>query len=223
MSGRTDPAAVRLRGRWPCVRSSSPSNTHPPSPPSPSPHRDGAAWRSSRSTTTALARAHRTLWDADVTVDFAHPELELSRYRLVVAPDLFLLSDGAAENLRRYVAGGGTLLVQHASGYVDECLHARLGGYPATPLRGVPGIRVEEYRPLRRSERITLSDGTQAPPGASPCAPRAPRRSPPPTPATAPWSPGCSTRPEWAPRCRACPRRSRPSPDAPRTDAAGAS
>ncbi|MFI6931657.1 beta-galactosidase [Streptomyces sp. NPDC050287] len=110
---------------------------------------------------TALARTHRTLWDAGVTVDFAHPEHELSRYPLVVAPALFLLSDGAGENLRRYVTGGGTLLVQHASGYVDERLHARLGGYPAAPLREALGIRVEEYRPLRRGERITLSDGTQ--------------------------------------------------------------
>ncbi|WP_328841416.1 beta-galactosidase [Streptomyces europaeiscabiei] len=109
----------------------------------------------------ALARAHRTLWDAGLTVDFAHPAHEVSRYPLVVAPALFLLSDGAAENLRRYVADGGTLLVQHASGYVDERLHARLGGYPAAPLREALGIRVEEYRPLRRSERITLSDGTR--------------------------------------------------------------
>ncbi|MGW7202695.1 beta-galactosidase [Streptomyces sp. NPDC054837] len=109
----------------------------------------------------ALGRAHRTLWDAGVTVDFAHPEHELNRYRLVVAPALFLLSDAAAENLRRYVADGGTLLVQHASGYVDERLHARLGGYPAAPLREALGIRVEEYRPLRRGELITLSDGTQ--------------------------------------------------------------
>ncbi|MEU5322814.1 beta-galactosidase [Streptomyces sp. NPDC021056] len=108
-----------------------------------------------------LGRAHRTLWDAGVTVDFAHPEHELSRYPLVVAPALFLLSDAAAENLRRYVAGGGTLLVQHASGYTDERLHARLGGYPAAPLREALGIRVEEYRPLRRGELITLSDGTQ--------------------------------------------------------------
>ncbi|GAA3913791.1 beta-galactosidase [Streptomyces lacrimifluminis] len=109
----------------------------------------------------ALARAHHTLWDAGVTVDFAHPAHELSRYPLVVAPALFLLSDAAAENLRRYVSDGGTLLVQHACGYVDDRLHARLGGYPAAPLREALGIRVEEYRPLRRTEQITLSDGTQ--------------------------------------------------------------
>ncbi|MFE5714028.1 beta-galactosidase [Streptomyces sp. NPDC056501] len=107
----------------------------------------------------ALARAHRALWDAGATVDFARPEHELSRYRLVIAPALFLLSDKGAENLRRYLAGGGTLLVQHATGFVDDRLHARLGGYPAEPLREALGIRVEEYRPLRLDERIILSDG----------------------------------------------------------------
>ncbi|MDN0198857.1 beta-galactosidase [Streptomyces sp. S.PNR 29] len=108
----------------------------------------------------SLVRAHRALWDAHATVDFAHPGQELSRYRLVIAPALFLLSDAGAENLRRYVAGGGTLLVQHASGYVDDRMHARLGGYPAGPLREALGIRVEEYRPLRTDQRITLSDGS---------------------------------------------------------------
>jgi beta-galactosidase len=111
---------------------------------------------------TALRRAHRALWDAGITVDLAHPEHALGRYRLVVAPALFLLSDAGAASLRRYVDGGGTLLVQHAAGYVDERLHARLGGYPAAPLREALGIRVEEYRPLRRDERILLSDGSHA-------------------------------------------------------------
>ncbi|WP_406223587.1 beta-galactosidase [Streptomyces canus] len=109
----------------------------------------------------AMEQAHRALWDSGVTVDFAHPDDELSHYPLVIAPALFLLSDASAENLRRYVAGGGTLLVQHASGYVDDRLHARLGGCPAAPLREALGIRVEEYRPLRRDERITLSDDMQ--------------------------------------------------------------
>jgi beta-galactosidase len=108
----------------------------------------------------ALRRSHRALWDAGVTVDFAHPEQDLSRYRLVLAPSLFLMSDAGAANLRRYVADGGTLLVQHASGFVDDRVHARLGGYPAMPLREALGIRVEEYRPLRRDERIVLSDGS---------------------------------------------------------------
>jgi beta-galactosidase len=107
-----------------------------------------------------LRRAHRALWNAGVTVDFAHPEDDLSGYRLVLAPALFLLSDAAAVNLRRYVSDGGALLVQYFTGVVDARLHARLGGYPAEPLREALGIRVEEHRPLRRDERIVLSDGS---------------------------------------------------------------
>ena len=108
---------------------------------------------------SALQKAHRAVWDAGVVADFAHPEADLSRYRLVLAPALYLLSDAGAENLRRYVEGGGTVLVQHFSGVVDSRAQARLGGYPAAPLRQALGIRVVEYRPLRRDERITLSDG----------------------------------------------------------------
>lgn len=107
---------------------------------------------------SALRAAHRALWDAGVVADFAHPATDLSRYRLVLAPSLYLLSDEGAENLRRY---GGTLLVQHFSGVVDSQAHARLGGCPVAALREALGIRVEEHRPLRRGERITLSDGSR--------------------------------------------------------------
>ncbi|MGW4637124.1 beta-galactosidase [Sphaerisporangium sp. NPDC004334] len=110
----------------------------------------------------ALRRAHQALWENGVTADLAHPAHDLGRYRLVIAPALYLLSDAGAANLRRYVQGGGTLLVQHFSGAVDERPHARLGGYPAPPLREALGIRVEEYRPLRRDEQIVLSDGARA-------------------------------------------------------------
>ncbi|MFI1095377.1 beta-galactosidase [Streptomyces sp. NPDC020917] len=108
-----------------------------------------------------LRRAHRTLWEAGVTTDFAHPrDPDLSRYALVVAPALYLLSDETAESLRRYVEAGGTLLVQCFSGVVDEHHQARLGGYPAAPLREALGIRVEELRPLAAGARARLSDGS---------------------------------------------------------------
>jgi beta-galactosidase len=109
---------------------------------------------------SALRRAHRALWDAGVTTDFAHPTHDLERYRLVVAPALYLLSDAGAASLLHYVENGGTLLVQHFGGAVDEHHQARLGGYPAAPLRAVLGIRGEEYRPLAKGETVTLSDGS---------------------------------------------------------------
>ena len=74
---------------------------------------------------------YKPLFDRNITVDFAHPESDLSRYKLVIAPNLYLVNDSAARNIHRYVEDGGTLLMSFFSGIVDENEHIRLGGYPA--------------------------------------------------------------------------------------------
>ncbi|WP_326834243.1 beta-galactosidase [Amycolatopsis rhabdoformis] len=98
------------------------------------------------------------LFDANVTCDVVRPTRELSGYRLVVVPNLYLLDAGVAENLRSYVAGGGHLVVSFFSGIVDENDRAYLGGYPA-PLRDVLGLRVDEFWPLPEGGSIDLSFG----------------------------------------------------------------
>jgi beta-galactosidase len=111
-----------------------------------------------------LDQAHRyygALWEAGVTVDVVHPDAELDRYRLVVVPTLYLVSDAAADRLREYVRGGGTVLVTYFSGIVDERDHIRLGGYPGA-FRDVLGVRGEEFFPLRGGETVALDDGTTA-------------------------------------------------------------
>jgi beta-galactosidase len=109
----------------------------------------------------ALRRAHRVLWDAGVTADLAHPaDPDLGRYRLLVAPSLYLVSAEGAAALRRYVAGGGTLLVEYFSGVVDARHRVWPGdGHPGA-LRDVLGVRIEEFRPLAAGATAALSDGT---------------------------------------------------------------
>ncbi|WIX77817.1 beta-galactosidase [Amycolatopsis carbonis] len=102
------------------------------------------------------------LFDANVTCDVVRPTRELSGYKLVVVPNLYLMDAGVAENLRSYVAGGGHLVVSFFSGIVDENDRAYLGGYPA-PLRDVLGLKVDEFWPLPEGGSIGLSvDGTGA-------------------------------------------------------------
>lgn len=111
----------------------------------------------------ALRRAHRAVWEAGVTADFARPQdADPARHRVLLAPALHLLSRESAEALRAYVHGGGTLLVQHFGGVVDERCQAWLGGYPAGPLRQALGVRVEEVRPLAAGAVLRLSDGSTA-------------------------------------------------------------
>jgi beta-galactosidase len=103
------------------------------------------------------ARAwYEATWRAGLTVDFAQPGADLSRYRLVLAPSLYLVTEQAAASLRDYVSSGGTLLVGCFSGIVDAWDRVHPGGYPGA-LRDVLGVTVEEWLPLRQGERATLT------------------------------------------------------------------
>jgi beta-galactosidase len=102
-----------------------------------------------------LMTYYAPLFKRNITVDFAHPESDLSRYKLVLAPNLYLVSNRAVENIHRYVETGGTLVLSFFSGIVDENEHIRLGGYPV-PFRDLLGILVEEYVPYAESQSNTF-------------------------------------------------------------------
>jgi beta-galactosidase len=97
-------------------------------------------------------------YDRHLTVDFAHPESDLSGYPLVLVPALYLATRGAVDNLRRYVEGGGTLVVSCFSGIVDENDAVHPGPHPG-PLGEVLGLAIEEFTPLRAGERAHLDSG----------------------------------------------------------------
>lgn len=104
---------------------------------------------------------YKALWDAGVTTDVRHPEQDLSRYRIVLAPGLYAVADAAAANLESFVEGGGHLVVTYFSGVVDAYDHVRDGGFDAA-LRNTLGIRVEEVFPLAPGQGVALDDGGQA-------------------------------------------------------------
>jgi len=106
-----------------------------------------------------VLETYTALWHSGVTTDFAHPGADLSAYRLVLAPSLYLVSDEDASRLERYVDAGGTLVVGFFSGIADEHDEVRLGGYPGA-FRQLLGVRIEEFFPLRPGTTVPLSDGS---------------------------------------------------------------
>ncbi|MFJ5774022.1 beta-galactosidase [Streptomyces sp. NPDC093094] len=99
---------------------------------------------------------YEALYDRHLTVDFAHPEADLSAYPLVAVPALYLMSEAAGANLRAYVEQGGTLVVSYFSGIVDEHDAVHEGACPGV-LRDVLGLTVEEFSPLLQGERVRLT------------------------------------------------------------------
>lgn len=91
-------------------------------------------------------RWHAGLFENGVAVDFVAPWHDLSRYRLVVLPSLFLVTPDFAAALDRYVADGGHVVATYLTGVVDERVHAHPGA--PGPLTEMLGVRVQEHWPL---------------------------------------------------------------------------
>ncbi|MCO1595796.1 beta-galactosidase [Micromonospora sp. RHAY321] len=108
-----------------------------------------------------LTALYGALFKAGVTADIVHPSADLSGYRLVLVPTLYLVRDGDADALRRFVESGGTAAITYFSGIVDENDHIRMGGYPGA-FRELLGVRTEEFFPLREGEQVRLDDGGTA-------------------------------------------------------------
>lgn len=116
-----------------------------------------------------VSACHERLWRANRTADFVHPEADLSRYRLVVVPSLYLSTPPAAGNLGSYVAGGGTVRVSFFSGIADANDAIPPGRHPGAlrellglgpPRRGGGVVRGPD-QPRRGGRR-----GAGGPPGA---------------------------------------------------------
>ncbi|MDQ6751916.1 MAG: beta-galactosidase [Actinomycetota bacterium] len=106
-------------------------------------------------------RWHDAFYRAGISTDIRRSTDDLSGYRLVVAPMLYLLTDDGAANLERFVAGGGHLVVTYFSGIVDANDHIRMdpisgGGYPGA-FAELLGVRMEEFFPLPAGESVALS------------------------------------------------------------------
>ncbi|WP_300342636.1 beta-galactosidase [Nesterenkonia sp.] len=104
---------------------------------------------------------YRSLWKAGVTTDVVHPSHDLSGYRAVIVPVLYLVRQKDAERIAQAAENGAQVLVSFFSGIVDENDAVHLGGYPGA-FRRMLGIRTEEFWPLQRGEQLLLDDGGRA-------------------------------------------------------------
>lgn len=90
-----------------------------------------------------LGRYYSALRKMNLDVDIISPEMELSSYRLVIAPVLYMVRGDTDVRIREYVRQGGCFLTTFFSGIVQENDLVVPGGYPGR-LRDILGIWVEE-------------------------------------------------------------------------------
>ena len=94
---------------------------------------------------------YRPFWEKGIAVDVINADCDLSGYKLVIAPMLYMVRDGFAEKATRFVELGGQFVATYWSGVVNETDLCHLGGFPG-PLRPLLGIWAEEIDCLADGE-----------------------------------------------------------------------
>jgi beta-galactosidase len=103
-----------------------------------------------------FAGYYTALHRRNVGVDIVPPTADLSRYRLVLVPAMYVLDQEAAANLRRYVENGGLLLTTARSGVKDETNTVVNMPLPGL-LAEVCGVEVDEYDTLPADVNVPLA------------------------------------------------------------------
>lgn len=94
---------------------------------------------------------YQPFWEQGVPVDVVSMDHDFSRHKILVAPMLYMLREGAAERIEAFVEAGGIFVTTYWSGIVDATDLCFMGGFPG-PLRRLLGIWSEELDSLYPGE-----------------------------------------------------------------------
>jgi beta-galactosidase len=105
---------------------------------------------------------YQPFWKRGVSADVINEDCDFSKYRLLIAPMLYMVRPGAAERIEEFVRLGGTFVTTYWSGIADENDLCFLGGFPG-PLRKLLGIWSEEIDALYDGEvnRVECAAGNE--------------------------------------------------------------
>lgn len=90
-----------------------------------------------------LLKNYGALWQLNMGCDFVFENDDFSKYKVIVAPMLFMLKKDVKEKLENFVANGGTILVTFAGGVIDEYALSFFDE-ECYPLRKILGVKTEE-------------------------------------------------------------------------------
>jgi len=101
-----------------------------------------------------VTQLHRSLYDANVGADFLFPDAltgagDLSQYKLLIVPALYVADDALLKKIADYVKAGGHVLMTFKSGFTNENSAVRWVRAPG-PLREAAGFSYQEFSNLEQ-------------------------------------------------------------------------
>ena len=104
---------------------------------------------------------YKAFWKMGIPTDFVDMSCDISKYKVLVAPMMYLLRNGFEQKIKVFVEAGGTLITTYWSGIVNETDLCYLEGTPHG-LMDVVGLRSEEIDGLFDGETNSASATTSS-------------------------------------------------------------
>lgn len=95
---------------------------------------------------------YKAFYDNNIQTDVLKVTSDFSKYKVIVAPLLYIVTPEIADNLKKFVENGGTLIATYRTGVVDENDRCIYGAAPGK-LRETLGLWVEETDALFPEEK----------------------------------------------------------------------
>lgn len=105
-----------------------------------------------------LAQVHKyykAFYEKNIPVDIIKVTADLSKYKIVVAPLLYMMKPGVAEQIQKFTAEGGTFLATYMTGVADENDRCIFGAAPGE-LSETLGLWVEETDAMFPDEQNSI-------------------------------------------------------------------
>ncbi|GAB4167713.1 MAG: beta-galactosidase [Terrimicrobiaceae bacterium] len=99
---------------------------------------------------------YRVFWRHGIPVDVLDSRRRWEDHHIVIAPVLYLLHDGVADRIRRFVQEGGIFVATSLTACVDVSARCLTGGWPGGGLRDVFGLWDEETDRLPEGASVTV-------------------------------------------------------------------
>jgi beta-galactosidase len=103
-----------------------------------------------------VTKYYKAFYDKNIQVDILKVTSDFSKYKVLVAPLLYMMKPGLDEKIREFVKAGGTLIATYMTGIADENDRCIFGAYPGK-LRDVLGVWVEETQAMFPEEYNHMS------------------------------------------------------------------
>ena len=90
-----------------------------------------------------LLKNYGALWQLNIGCDFVFEGDDFSKYKVIIAPMLFMLKSNVKEQIEEYVKNGGIFIATFITGVVDEYALSFFDD-ECYPLRKILGVKAEE-------------------------------------------------------------------------------